>query len=304
LNLTAKIPRRGAVILDSVLALLELDGPAPIADQRVQTLNWVSPFDDAPELDEQAVRALFFVDSEPFTDAAGLLGVDVSAILAALEAFRTFDRLKSEHWWNPCVSCHSHQPGGRRERFSFFFCGSLCPLLPLEAPIMTAQTPVDRSPAVPPLPGQTNLATVLVVDDEEYVLQFTSMALQRAGYTVLEAATPAEALHLAVWYQGPIRLLLCDVCLGSISGPTLAKYIQLTRPRMATLFYSGHTRDELIEARDLPSDGAFLLKPFSATELRVRVGEQLAQAVQATAPRYQQLSARDTTEYTPGEVVR
>ena len=69
-----------------------------------------------------------------------------------------------------------------------------------------------------PLPAPHALRTVLVVDDEPALRVLGRLALQREGYAVLEAASPDEALRLAVGLRGPFDLLLTDVDLPGMCG--------------------------------------------------------------------------------------
>jgi DNA-binding NtrC family response regulator len=165
---------------------------------------------------------------------------------------------------------------------------------------MAAQTLRDRSAAPQSLSGQTSMGTVLVLDDEEIVRQCASMVLQRAGYIVLKAETPAEALHLADWHRGTIHLLLSDVSLGTMTGPFVAEHIRLAHPKMAVLFYSGYSREDLTGAWELPPDAAFLSKPFSSADLLGRVRDLLAETEQKSVTRQEQPFSRDTIATSAG----
>src|SRR5437588_11195180 len=102
--------------------------------------------------------------------------------------------------------------------------------------------------------------TVLVVDDEAALRVITRLSLQREGYTVLEAATPDEALRLAAGREAPIDLLLMDVDLAGIRGNDLAGRLAATRPDLKVLFCSGHDRMNLVRRGVLGDDAPFLEK--------------------------------------------
>ena len=116
---------------------------------------------------------------------------------------------------------------------------------------------------------------ILVVDDEPFVLQVVTAILARAGYEILQAASPSEALDIAEVRRDPIHLFLCDVVLPDLSGPALAERLCRLHPNARCLFMAG--------LRDHPEIGvavarghAFLPKPFVAGELVRKVREVLA----------------------------
>jgi len=81
--------------------------------------------------------------------------------------------------------------------------------------------------------------TILVVDDDAPLCQFTSRVLRRAGFTVLSATSPGEALLTAEQYNGSIDLLLTDIVMPQIRGPELARRIVATRPGMKVGYMTG-----------------------------------------------------------------
>jgi CheY-like chemotaxis protein len=100
--------------------------------------------------------------------------------------------------------------------------------------------------------------------------------LQRLGYEVLQAGTPAEALQLAQRHAGPLHLLLTDVVMPRMSGRDLATRVVALRPDIRQLFMSGYTADVIAHHGVLEPGVHFLQKPFSAQELTAKVREALA----------------------------
>ena len=116
-------------------------------------------------------------------------------------------------------------------------------------------------------------ATLLLVEDEEPVARIARRVLRTAGYRVLSAASPDEALSID---GAKIDLLITDVVLPQMSGPALAARFRERRPALKVLFVSGYSHDELgLEAQTGPGT-AFLQKPFSQRDLLERVSELLA----------------------------
>ena len=105
--------------------------------------------------------------------------------------------------------------------------------------------------------------TVLVAEDEDSLRTLISDLLTQNGYNVLAASCGAEALEIAEKYHGAIHLLLTDVVMPGIGGPTLAKRLADSRPEVKTLFMSGYVEFHSAGQNSLPPDIPILQKPFS-----------------------------------------
>lgn len=117
--------------------------------------------------------------------------------------------------------------------------------------------------------------TVLLVEDETAVLDMTKLMLERLGYKVLAANTPAEAIHLARDYVGKIDLLLTDVVMPEMNGRDLAKNILSLYPHLKRLFVSGYPAN-IISSHGVLDEGVnFIQKPFSREQLGAKVREVL-----------------------------
>ena len=126
--------------------------------------------------------------------------------------------------------------------------------------------------------------TVLLVEDEESVRTLTRSLLEEAGYTVIEASNGIHALEVAGRYSGPIHLLLTDVVMPGMNGPTLAESLVVTNPNMKVLCMSGYT-GTFANFSGLIDRGMMLLqKPFTRDALLRKVREALEsqEAVQRT----------------------
>jgi len=126
-----------------------------------------------------------------------------------------------------------------------------------------------------PSPGPTGTETILLVEDDETVRDFVSMALRRRGYGVLVADDAAHALELAAEHADTISLLVTDVVMPQMGGRELAQRLSITHPSLPVLFMSGYAED-LIETEHLLGPGVPLLrKPFTLDFLARRVRELL-----------------------------
>jgi signal transduction histidine kinase len=131
---------------------------------------------------------------------------------------------------------------------------------------------VVAEPAEAPVIGGHG-ETILVVEDEPAVRQLTARILRRSGYTVIEAASGAEALALAADHH--FDMLLTDLVMPQVSGPELAERIQQMHPGVPVLFMSGYSQDVLGPRGALSPDVPLIQKPFAAQELLKNVHAQL-----------------------------
>ena len=120
--------------------------------------------------------------------------------------------------------------------------------------------------------------TILVVEDEVSLLQLTTRALERSGYVVLTAGSPAKALELAAAHPGDIDLLLTDVVMPGMNGRSLARAICAQRPTTQWLFMSGFATDVIGGSGMLDDAERFIGKPFTVTALTAKVREVLDRA--------------------------
>ncbi|MGH3103162.1 MAG: PAS domain S-box protein, partial [Gaiellaceae bacterium] len=124
-------------------------------------------------------------------------------------------------------------------------------------------------------PGLGGTETVLLVEDEAIVRSLVREMLERAGYTVLEAADGDEAAALADEHAGAIDLLMTDVVMPGVGGQQLAARMLQERPGLRVLFTSGYTEAAIMHHGVLAPDTAFLEKPFTAVDLGRKVRELL-----------------------------
>jgi two-component system, cell cycle sensor histidine kinase and response regulator CckA len=143
---------------------------------------------------------------------------------------------------------------------------------PGEGTTMTIYLPQARevvavtAPAAPEVEDAASAETVLLVEDDDKARALVGRLLRESGYTVHEAGLPEDALRFCDEHNGQIDLLLSDVVMPQMSGPTLAKHIIERRPGLPVLFVSGYI--ERADDVDIVSSGAdFLQKPFTPHEL-------------------------------------
>ncbi len=122
----------------------------------------------------------------------------------------------------------------------------------------------------------TGRETILLVEDEDAVRLFAKRALRNKGYRVLEARSGEEALEVIRSHESGFDLVISDVVMPNMDGPTLAREIRSRFPQTPIIFISGYAED--VFRRKLAEehhDIAFVPKPFSLTELAAAVKEAL-----------------------------
>ncbi len=117
----------------------------------------------------------------------------------------------------------------------------------------------------------TGRGTVLLVEDEDAVRSFAARALGQRGYNVLEATTGAEALEVFAHHKGEVDLVVSDVIMPEMDGPTLMQTLRRERPDLKIIFISGYAEDAFRKHLAENEDFMFLQKPFDLKELAAAV---------------------------------
>lgn len=120
----------------------------------------------------------------------------------------------------------------------------------------------------------TGTECILLVEDEAAVRTFSQRALGNKGYEVLTAEHGESALEIFEKQdERKVDLLITDVVMPGMDGPTLAQRIRQHNPNMKIIFMSGYTEDKL---KDYMGENIwFLPKPFSLKVLAAKVREVL-----------------------------
>lgn len=114
--------------------------------------------------------------------------------------------------------------------------------------------------------------TILLIEDEDSVREFTTKALQRKGFTVIEASLGSQALKIISEKTQHIDLVITDVVMPEISGPEIIKNALIHRPGISVIFISGYAEDTFSKNDDINiADFHFLSKPFTLNELGNKV---------------------------------
>ena len=122
----------------------------------------------------------------------------------------------------------------------------------------------------------TGEGTILLVEDEEGLRALNARGLASRGYTVIEASNGVEALEKLEKRGGQVDLVVSDVVMPEMDGPTLFKELRRRIPDVKVIFVSGYAEDAF--EKSLPGNDrpAFLPKPFTLKQLVATVKETMA----------------------------
>ena len=108
---------------------------------------------------------------------------------------------------------------------------------------------------------------IVVVDNEPDVGSFITATLNRAGFSTYATTTGRDALYLLANSKSPIALMLIDVVMPGMDGPSLAHAVREIHPDTGIVFMTGYPRDHLDRYGSELLDAQLLKKPFTAEEL-------------------------------------
>ena len=119
----------------------------------------------------------------------------------------------------------------------------------------------------------TGKGRILLVEDEDAVRAFAIRALSSRGYTVVEADSGESALAVMNEQTEPFDLILSDVVMPEMDGPTLLRELRKRGIKTRVIFVSGYAEDEFEKNLEGQTYFAFLPKPFSLKQLVEKVKE-------------------------------
>lgn len=129
-----------------------------------------------------------------------------------------------------------------------------------------------------PSSSSTSRIVPLPVRSAAGVRVFGARALRNKGYTVLEADSGDSALELVASYEDRLDLLISDVVMSRMDGPTLVRRVRQSWPKIKVILISGYAEDAYRESLDEAAEFNFLPKPFSLKQLAGTVKEVMSAA--------------------------
>ncbi len=139
--------------------------------------------------------------------------------------------------------------------------------------------PTQKSP-VPAIKTPSDLAGsghILFVEDEDSVRIIAAKTLRKRGYTVTEAADGEEAFEIIEDAEAPFDLMISDVVMPGMDGPTLLKKARPMLKETRIVFISGYAEEEFSDLLAEEPDVTFLPKPFTLVQLAEKVKQQIGE---------------------------
>jgi two-component system cell cycle sensor histidine kinase/response regulator CckA len=210
--------------------------------------------DDGPGIPAEVVGKIFdpFFTTKPVGEGTGLGLATVYGIVK-----------QSDGW------IHVESEPGQGAVFRIF--------LPVHTPVAGA-LPVAEvvKPARQPARDLSGVGRILFVEDEDAVRGVAARLLRARGYEVIEACDGEEALELCIEHAGTIDLLISDVIMPGMDGPTLLKKARSYLGDAPVMFISGYAEAEFSDLLEGEEGVSFLPKPIDIKTLAERVKQQIA----------------------------
>jgi two-component system cell cycle sensor histidine kinase/response regulator CckA len=126
-----------------------------------------------------------------------------------------------------------------------------------------------------PKPDLTGHGTILLVEDEDGLRSLNARGLRSRGYSVIEASNGIEAIEALEEKQGAVDLVVSDVVMPEMDGPTLLREMRTRNPNLKIIFVSGYAEEAFEKSLPENEQFAFLAKPFALSALVEKVKETM-----------------------------
>jgi two-component system, cell cycle sensor histidine kinase and response regulator CckA len=150
------------------------------------------------------------------------------------------------------------------------------PELEVQGDVHGANGAAKEAPPEPkPRTDLTGQGTILLVEDEEGLRSLNARGLRSRGYSVIEASNGIEAMEALEQENGAVDLVVSDVVMPEMDGPTLLKTMRGRNPDLKIIFVSGYAEDAFEKSLPENQQFAFLPKPFTLSQLVAAVKETM-----------------------------
>ena len=122
----------------------------------------------------------------------------------------------------------------------------------------------------------TGQGTILLVEDEDGLRSLNARGLRSRGYSVIEASNGIEAMEALEQKNGAVDLVVSDVVMPEMDGPTLLREMRARNPNLKIIFVSGYAEDAFEKSLPENEQFAFLAKPFALSALVEKVKQTMA----------------------------
>ncbi len=151
--------------------------------------------------------------------------------------------------------------------------------LPAVDPSEAAEEDVPKASSITKKPADlTGQGNILFVEDEASVRLIAAKSLRKKGYNVVEAEDGEEAFELLEDAEEPFDLMISDVVMPGMDGPTLLKKGRAMLGDARIVFISGYAEEEFSELLSEEPDVTFLPKPFTLAQLAEKVKAEIGES--------------------------
>ncbi|RIK97974.1 MAG: hybrid sensor histidine kinase/response regulator [Proteobacteria bacterium] len=166
---------------------------------------------------------------------------------------------------------------GEGTAFHIFLPRHVAPAIPATPEPAPEVSPASAEPSASPARSRdlTGQGTILLVEDEEGLRALNARGLRSRGYNVIEAANGIEALEVLEDQDGAIDLVVSDVVMPEMDGPTMLAAMRKRNPDLRIIFVSGYAEDAFEKSLPDNEQFAFLPKPFTLSQLVEAVKETM-----------------------------
>jgi two-component system cell cycle sensor histidine kinase/response regulator CckA len=133
----------------------------------------------------------------------------------------------------------------------------------------------DTAAEPKPRADLTGQGTILLVEDEEGLRSLNARGLRSRGYSVIEASNGIEAMEALEEKNGAVDLVVSDVVMPEMDGPTLLREMRIRNPSLKIIFVSGYAEEAFDKSLPENEQFAFLAKPFALSALVAKVKETM-----------------------------
>ncbi len=167
---------------------------------------------------------------------------------------------------------------GKGTTFSIFLPRHVAGQVTADEAVAASETAAPAVAVKPKAADLTGQGTILLVEDEDGLRSLNARGLRSRGYRVLEASNGVEALEALDEADGAVDLVVSDVVMPEMDGPTLLKSARERNPGLKIIFVSGYAEDAFEKSLPENQQFAFLPKPFTLSQLVAAVKETMAEA--------------------------
>jgi PAS domain S-box-containing protein len=257
-NARDAMPGGGVLTMEAVNVVLSKEAAEKIPDAQPGSYACLRITDTGTGIPPEIEAKIF----EPFFTTKGVgkgTGLGLSTVLGIVRGHGGFVRVASKV--------------GQGTTFELYF------------PVTNAEQVALRKESATPWP-RAHSEGILLVDDEAAVCEVTRQALVEFGYRVITAGRGAEAIKIFQERRDEIQLVLTDMMMPEMDGPTLVAALRVLDPSVKIIGITGMSDKAGMSGLKTLALSAMLAKPFTINKLlaAIRVVLPVTAGYERTVP--------------------